>query len=135
MQNSLLPGRGTLDNAFLAHEINHHMDKSGRRHKNLAFNIDLEKETIEMFGFPEALVNLIMCCVTSSNLTLLWNGTKLPSICLGRGLCQGDPLSPYLFVLCMERLSVRIQTLVDEGSWHPIMVSPDGPPISHLFFC
>lgn len=43
-------------------------------------------------------------------------------------------MSPYLFVMCMERLSVMIQSLVDKGEWKPIRISKNGPPISHLFF-
>ncbi|XP_057442323.1 uncharacterized protein LOC130734042 [Lotus japonicus] len=145
MQNSFLPGRGTMDNAFLAQEIIHHMNNSRVKKGSLAFKIDLEKaydsvswtfleETLTLFGFPPRIIQLIMCCVSSSSLSILWNGERLPAFHPGRGLRQGDPLSPYLFVLCMERLSVYIQSLVEENSWQPVRLSPDGPPISHLFF-
>ncbi|XP_057452893.1 uncharacterized protein LOC130744751 [Lotus japonicus] len=145
MQSSFLPGRGTTDNVFLAQEIMHYMNSSCSRKGSLAFKIDLEKaydsvswsflrETLDMFGFPNALRDLIMCCVTSSRLSILWNGARLPAFSPGRGLRQGDPLSPYLFVMCMERLSVQIHQLVNSGDWKPIRVSPRGPPISHLLF-
>src|ERR1044072_9455327 len=83
---------------------------------------------------PERIINLIMCCVTSSSISILWNEARMQSFKPGRGLRQGDPMSPYLFVLCMERLSVKIHSLVDRGIWKPVMVSRNGPPISHLFF-
>ncbi|XP_057442557.1 uncharacterized protein LOC130734228 [Lotus japonicus] len=145
MQNSFLPGRGTMDNAFLAQEIIHHMNTSKARKGSLAFKIDLEKaydsiswdfleETLHLFGFPYKLVDLIMYCVRGIKLNLLWNGSRLPAFHPGRGLRQGDPLSPYLFVLCMERLSIKIHQLVDRGDWKPLQLSPNGPPVSHLFF-
>lgn len=45
-----------------------------------------------------------------------------------------DPLSPYLFVLCMERLALLIQQRVDEGVWKPARIKKEGIGISHLFF-
>lgn len=47
---------------------------------------------------------------------------------------QGDPLSPYLFVLCMERLGHLIKPSVEAGLWKGIKVSRTGPCLSHLFF-
>lgn len=43
-------------------------------------------------------------------------------------------MSPYLFVLCMERLGHLIQDKLQNKSWHPILLSKKGPPLSHLFF-
>ncbi|XP_057449118.1 uncharacterized protein LOC130740498 [Lotus japonicus] len=145
MQNSFIPGRGTTDNAFLAQEIIHHMHKSKAKKGTLAFKIDLEKaydsvswafleETLVLYGFPSMIVRLIMSCVSSSHISIMWNGSRLPKFKPDRGLRQGDPLSPYLFVLCMERLSVLIHNLVDNGEWKPVRISQGGPPISHLFF-
>ena len=46
---------------------------------------------------------------------------------------QGDPLSLYLFLLCMERLSYLIVKEVQEGNWKAIWLGRDGPCISHVF--
>lgn len=51
-----------------------------------------------------------------------------------RGLRQGDPLSPYLFVLIMEKFAHLIQTEVEEDNWKPFRLRKNGTCISHLFF-
>lgn len=45
-----------------------------------------------------------------------------------------DPNSPYIFVLCLERISHRLQKEVYRGQWKPLKASRNGPGISHLFF-
>ncbi|GAU45928.1 hypothetical protein TSUD_100050 [Trifolium subterraneum] len=77
---------------------------------------------------------LIMHCVTTSNFSLLWNGNKLPSFKLTHGLRQEDPLSPYLFIFCMEKLSISINSDVHQGAWDPIRISNTGPHLSHILF-
>ncbi|XP_072087303.1 uncharacterized protein [Arachis hypogaea] len=70
----------------------------------------------------------------ASNLSILWNGNRLDSFQPRRGLRQGDPISPYLFILCMERLACFISKQVDEGIWDGVAVSRGRPRVSHLMF-
>lgn len=65
--------------------------------------------------------------------SLLWNVESLEVI-QKLGLSQGDPISPYLFVLCMERLAHRIQKQVEDGHWKALKASQYGLTISYLFF-
>lgn len=75
-----------------------------------------------------------MHCVTSSTFSILWNGNKMPSFKPSHGLRQGDPLSPYLFILCMEKLSLAINNAVFQGEWEPIQITSTWPQVSHLLF-
>ena len=53
---------------------------------------------------------------------------------LSGGIRQGDAISPYIFVLCMERLAHIIQSAIVEGKWKTIQLSRNGPKLSHLLF-
>lgn len=97
-------------------------------------NWDFMRLTLIKFGFPPPIVTLIMNCTTTTSLSFKWNGEKLESFALNRGLRQGDPMSPYLFVLCMEKVALLIQEKVHEHKWLPIQVSRGGLLVSHLFF-
>jgi len=68
-----------------------------------------------------------MHCVTSSTFFILWNGNKMPPFKPSHDLRQGDPLSLYLFIICMEKLSIAINNDVQQGAWEPIYISNNGP--------
>jgi len=144
-QSSFLPGRGTSNNSIVLQEIVHFMRRSKRKKGFVAFKLDLEKafdnvnweflsSCLHDFGFPDATIKLIMHCVTSPTFSVLWNGNKLTSFKPTHGLRQGDPLSPYLFILCMEKLSLVINNVVLQGNWDPIRMSATSPHLSHLLF-
>ena len=65
---------------------------------------------------------------------ILWNGEVTEKFVPGRGIRQGDPLSLYIFVLCIERLSHGITQAVVDGRWKPIRLVKNGIPLTHLFF-
>ncbi|XP_019167697.1 PREDICTED: uncharacterized protein LOC109163410 [Ipomoea nil] len=144
-QNSFLPGRSTADNIILTQEIVHYMRLKKGKKGLMAIKLDLHKaydsidwefleSTLVDFGFPQNLISLIMFSVRESSISLLWNGEKLAPFQPGRGLRQGDPLAPYLFILAMERLSWDIQEKVRVKNWKPITLSRGGTGVSHLFF-
>lgn len=62
------------------------------------------EDDLREVGFGEFLIRVIMGCLTSSQLSVLRNSTRLDSFKPEQGLRQGNPLSSYLFVLCMEVL-------------------------------
>ncbi|PKI66401.1 hypothetical protein CRG98_013203 [Punica granatum] len=66
--------------------------------------------------------------------SMLWNDKLTEPFSSRRGIWQGYPLSPYLFVLCIERLAHLIFDSVEAGRWKPIRIGAQGLPISHIMF-
>jgi hypothetical protein len=69
------------------------------------------------------MTNWIMSCVTSSSFVVLLNGEATHFFRSGRGLSQGCPLSPLLFILVMEGLSILMKSSILEGTLTGIKVS------------
>lgn len=84
--------------------------------------------------FPQLLISVIMECLTTSSMRVLWNGEPTESFNPSRVVRQGNPLSPYLFVLCMERLNQVIEEAIIAQRWKPIHASRNSPQLSNLFF-
>lgn len=144
-QVSFIKGRSITDNIIIAQEVIHSMRRKGGKTGWMATKIDLEKafdrlswdfidDTLVDANIPERLRRLIMHCVTTSSMQVLWNGQPTSAFHPQRGIRQGDPLSPYIFVLCIERLSQAISQEVYHDSWKPIQLKRGGPLLSHLFF-
>jgi hypothetical protein len=85
-------------------------------------------------GFHIRWVNLIMSLVTSVPFSVLFNGTPLDEFHPSRGLRQGDPISPYLFLLGAEGLSGLHKQSRQSSHLHGIKVAPTTPAVNHLFF-
>nr|KYP33913.1 Putative ribonuclease H protein At1g65750 family [Cajanus cajan] len=65
---------------------------------------------------------------------VLWNGEALKQFTPSRGIRQRDPLSPYIFVLCMERLFHLIEIAEKQKLWKPIKLAKKGLPLTYLAF-
>lgn len=139
-QASFIPGRQSINNVVTCQEVIHSLRHTKARKGGMVLKLDLEKaydrmewsffeETLRDASLPTLMIDVIMMILQQSSCRLLWNGESSDKIRPPRGLRQGDPLSPYLFVLCMERLSQWISKKVEEGRWRPLQVSRGGAPI------
>lgn len=91
-------------------------------------------ETLQAAAILESVISVIMACISTSSFRVIWNGGVSMNFVPSRGLRQGCPLSPYLFTLCIERLSHLIQQAVQQGKWQPISLITGGTPLAHIFF-
>lgn len=85
-------------------------------------------------GFNNKFVSLIMNCVSSVSFSILINGIPKGNIIPSRGLRQGDPLSPYLFLICTEGLSQLLYNAERNRLLKGLSIAKNAPPISHLLF-
>ncbi|KAL2939182.1 hypothetical protein RDABS01_023732, partial [Bienertia sinuspersici] len=85
-------------------------------------------------NFPSIWVGWIMECISTVSYSVLVNGSPTERFWPTAGLRQGDPLSPYIFILCMEVLSRKIESLQRNNTLKGIALSRRGERISHLFF-
>ncbi|KAL0284163.1 UNVERIFIED_CONTAM: putative mitochondrial protein [Sesamum radiatum] len=124
-QNAFVPGRSIGDNILLAQEMFSGYNRQGLPMR-CALKVDLRKayDTVEwdflsavlhLFGFPDIFIGWIEECVTTPMFSVCINGNPHGFFKGSRGLRQGDPMSPFLFVLIMEVLQLMLQQLIDQN--------------------
>jgi ribonuclease HI len=145
-QSAFVEGRSILDNALIAIEIIHALKRKTRGSKgDLALKIDISKAydkvdwgflrgMLERLGFSNRWIQWMMLCVSSVNYSVLVNFEQVGPIFPGRGLRQGDPLSPYLFILVTEGLTALIKKSMASGALHGVKICRGAPTVSHLLF-
>lgn len=143
-QSAFVGGRLITDNALIAYEMLHGIKLSSSAGK-CAIKLDMSKaydriewgfvqKMLRRLGFDERFIKLIMNCITSVTFSPLINGTPSNVITPERGLRQGDPLSPYIFIICAEALSTAFHRAAQMQHISRMRVSRGGPIVSHLFF-
>ena len=85
-------------------------------------------------GFHNTWVDTIMRCVTTVKYRFKVNGDLTDEITPSRGLRQGDPLSPYLFLLCAEGFSILLHAAEARGDLSGVQICQQASNINHLLF-
>ncbi|GER32750.1 RNA-directed DNA polymerase (reversetranscriptase)-related family protein [Striga asiatica] len=145
-QTAFVPGRQLIDNVVIAHEVFHYL----HRHRSgsnafMAVKLDMEKaydrvewesirKTMLKMGFHAKFVHRVLSCISYPSFSFNLNGTVCGYVTASRGIRQGDPLSPYLFIIVSELFSAYLQHKITINQFSGIRISQNGPMLSHLLF-
>nr|GEU72270.1 RNA-directed DNA polymerase, eukaryota, reverse transcriptase zinc-binding domain protein [Tanacetum cinerariifolium] len=135
--------RSILDGPLILNEVIDWYRK--RKKKLMIFKVDFEKafdslrwDLLELvmakLGFGTRWCNWIKGCLRHARSSVLVNGSPTAEFEISRGLRQGDPLSPFLFILAMEGLHTLTCKALDNGIFTGAYIGNENLRISHLIY-
>lgn len=134
-QFAFVPKRTISDNVLITHELLHYLKTSkAKKHFYMVVKTDMSKvydrmewditkAAILRFGFHPTWTEWIMQCISTVNYSFIINDATRGNVKPGRGIRQGDPLSPYIFILCSELLSSFFKMGQRNGSLKGIRIT------------
>ena len=143
-KSAFFEGRMLTDNVLIAFELNHYIRRKTQGGNGVVgFKIDISKAydrlewrylegMLHKYGF--SWVERIMKCVTTVSYSFLQDGSVFGNVQPKRGIRQGDPISPYLYIPCAEGLSSMIRRYEEVGLLHECKIARSASSISHLLF-
>ena len=145
-QSAFVKNRLISDNILVAFEsLNSMKNMSSRKTRYMAIKLDMSKaydrvewgyleNVIRKMGFNKRWIGLIMVCVKTITYSIMVNGEPQGLIHPTRGIRQGNPLSPFLFLLRTEGLHGLIQLATSAGDIKGFSLCKRGPALTHLLF-
>lgn len=143
VQSAYIEGRNILDGPIIVNEIWSWAKRIKK--KVLLFKVDFDKafdfinweyidSVLEQMGFGCRWRKWIHGCLSSSRASVLVNGSPTKEFDISKGVRQGDPLSPFLFIIAMEGINVAMAEAKEKGFFSGIHIPNNGPNISHLLY-
>lgn len=120
-------------------------DARERKTDLIGYKIDFEKaydsidwcyleDIMRAMNFNNKWISWIMACISTAHIFVLVNGSPSGDFKMGRGLRQGDPLSPLLFIIAAESISTLLYNSISSGMFTPACVGTERMKVSHLQF-
>ncbi|KAJ0755575.1 putative RNA-directed DNA polymerase [Helianthus annuus] len=142
-QTAFLAGRNIMDGPLILNELIAWMKNSKKR--GMFFKVDVHKaydslnwkfldSIMQQMNFPPKWRGWVMSSVSSARASVLVNGSPTMEFNCSRGLRQGDPLSPFLFLLAMEALTGIMKKAMSIGLYQGIKCTSNGPLLSHILY-
>lgn len=145
-QNAFVPNRLITDNIIVTFETIHAIKRRGKNgRKKMIVKLDMARAhdrvewgflvcMMEKLGFCNRWSSLTSDCISTVTYSELCNGEVKGFLSPSRGLRQGDPLSPCLFLICAEGLSALLRKAELNGDIHGISVADEASSINHLLY-
>lgn len=145
-QSAFVPGGSITYNVFVAFKLLHYMKrKNSGQDGVVTLKLDISKAYDLMswnylrhrmltMGFSKKWITWVMLCVTTVSYSIVFQGSTIGLIISTRGLRQGDPLSPYLYLLCVEGLSMSLKSAAINVRMNRCCICTMAPSITHLLF-
>ncbi|GJW07864.1 RNA-directed DNA polymerase, eukaryota, reverse transcriptase zinc-binding domain protein [Tanacetum coccineum] len=142
VQSAFIADRQILDGPFILDELIQWCKR--KKYQSIVFKVDFEKacdevrldfldDILRKFGFGDKWCNWIQSCLRSSRGSIILNRSPTKEFQFFKGLKQGDPLSPFLFILVMKSLHIAFQRVEEAGMFKGIKLG-NSTSISHLFY-
>ncbi|KAL9687227.1 hypothetical protein QQ045_031625 [Rhodiola kirilowii] len=143
-QAGFMSGWGTIESVTLAHDLTCHIN-NGRAGGNVVMKIDMAKaydrvswlflhRMMRALGFSSQWCDLVYRTISGCFYSVLWDGTAYGRFKSNRGVRQGDPLSPSLFIICMESFSRLLHRHISDGLLQPYFVKTGALQVNHLLY-
>lgn len=142
-QSGFAPGRSIFEGIILAHEVIHSIRTT--RTKKMMIKVDIRTaydevnrdfliKVLQQFGFSNAWVTWVRSCIGSPRFLVILNGSPQGFFESTKGIRQGDPLSPFLFIIMAKVLGHFISKKWEVGAWKGVQIAAGVNPITHLQF-
>ncbi|GKV02363.1 hypothetical protein SLEP1_g14810 [Rubroshorea leprosula] len=142
-QFAFLGGRQITDGILILNEVVEEIKK--KKVNSFIFKADFEKaydcvnwnfldEMMWRLGFGEKWRTWIKECLQTTSVSVLVNGSPTNEFKMEKGIRQGDPIAPFLFLIIAKSLNVLIESAISKELFQGVDIGLFGPNISHLQF-